>query len=324
MTGFIKTYAEPGAQLQNTFDAAVVIPTILRSELGDALRSVFAQDLGGRIHALIGIDTLVNRPLSMLDAICEARPPNCLGTRCSTRDIRRLVEMAVSSPAGCGGVLRCILSYLANSPYTSRYLDDDNWWRPVLAPSGCCALHWTGLGFGPSLCAGLFTRFRAGRSAWTNGEFWWDPARESLPGAFPVGHVDPKLPDAEQASPVKLSCLYGTNRCRGIRKGMSEDPQRIFAALEPVLSRRRHLAAHCGFYNLNPGDRDASDTTATHGDHLRPGAGYGEPDACWRVRGCRGRRRARGCHPQAESREHCLPSPTLGAQLQVSDLGPQP
>ena len=57
MTGFINTYAEPGAQLQNTFDAAVVIPTILRPELGDALRSVFAQDLGGRIHALIGIAT---------------------------------------------------------------------------------------------------------------------------------------------------------------------------------------------------------------------------------------------------------------------------
>lgn len=28
-----------------------------------------------------------------------------------------------------GGALRCILSYLANSPYVA-YLDDDNWWRP--------------------------------------------------------------------------------------------------------------------------------------------------------------------------------------------------
>ena len=79
MTGFIKTYAEPGAQLQNTFDAAVVIPTILRPELGDALRSVFAQDLGGRIHALIGIDTLVT-DLSMLDAICGGVAAQLSGT----------------------------------------------------------------------------------------------------------------------------------------------------------------------------------------------------------------------------------------------------
>jgi hypothetical protein len=32
------------------------------------------------------------------------------------------------SPARDGGVLRCVLSYLANSPYIA-YLDDDNWWR---------------------------------------------------------------------------------------------------------------------------------------------------------------------------------------------------
>jgi hypothetical protein len=54
-----------------------LIPTILRPELADALLSVFAQDLDGRIYVLIGINKLA-ADLSMLDAICEARPANCL------------------------------------------------------------------------------------------------------------------------------------------------------------------------------------------------------------------------------------------------------
>jgi hypothetical protein len=127
MTGFIETYAEPGAELQNTFDAAVVIPTILRQELADALRSIFVQDLGVRIHVLIGIDKL-GADLSMLDAICEARPLNCL-VQVFYPGYSTARRHGGLSPGGSGGVLRCILSYLANSPYVA-YLDDDNWWRP--------------------------------------------------------------------------------------------------------------------------------------------------------------------------------------------------
>jgi len=41
---------------QTQFDVAVIIPTILRPTLLRAVRSVFSQDLHGRIQILIGID----------------------------------------------------------------------------------------------------------------------------------------------------------------------------------------------------------------------------------------------------------------------------
>ena len=46
----------PPAGSQERFDAAVIIPTILRPTLVRAMQSVFNQDLGGRIQLLIGID----------------------------------------------------------------------------------------------------------------------------------------------------------------------------------------------------------------------------------------------------------------------------
>src|SRR5262249_29021755 len=63
---FFKTYADPDAEMQKPFDAAVIVVTILRPELRDALRSVFAQDLQGRVQCLIGIDGH-NGDLSLLD-----------------------------------------------------------------------------------------------------------------------------------------------------------------------------------------------------------------------------------------------------------------
>lgn len=127
MLGFIRTYAEPDARLQDTFDVAVVMPTILRPELRDALHSVFAQTFPGRIHVLIGTD----RPgadRALLDAACEGRPPNCV-VQVYDPGYSTSVRYGGLSPARDGGVLRCVLSYLANSPYIA-YLDDDNWWRP--------------------------------------------------------------------------------------------------------------------------------------------------------------------------------------------------
>ena len=127
MTAFIRTYATPGVPLQDPFDVAVVMPTILRAELMHALRSVFAQTLPGRVHILIGIDRL-NPDLSLLDAACEARPANCV-VQVYWPGYSTSVRHGGLSPARDGGVLRCVLSYLANSPYVA-YLDDDNWWHP--------------------------------------------------------------------------------------------------------------------------------------------------------------------------------------------------
>lgn len=125
MQGFLKTYTD--TDLQGPFGAAVVIPTVLRPHLRDALRSVFKQNFAGRIHILVGIDK-PDGDLSVIDEACVDRPPNCvvqvfwLGFSTSTR------HGGLHAP-GDGGTLRCALTYLANAAYVA-YLDDDNWWGP--------------------------------------------------------------------------------------------------------------------------------------------------------------------------------------------------
>ncbi len=127
MTSFLRTYAHAGFNLQQPFDAAVIIPTILRPVLIDALNSIFTQDFAGRIQVLLGVDAPSQDP-TMLEHACKGRPPNCVvqtfypGYSTSTRH-------GGLSPACDGGVLRTVLTYMANCPYIA-YLDDDNWWAP--------------------------------------------------------------------------------------------------------------------------------------------------------------------------------------------------
>lgn len=125
MQGFLRTYAD--GDLQQPMDAAVVMPTVLRPHLIQALRSVFAQNFQGRVHILVGIDTPLG-DLSVLEAANAERPSHCsvqvLWPGYSTS--RRHGGL---TPPGDGGALRCVLTYLANSPYVA-YLDDDNWWDP--------------------------------------------------------------------------------------------------------------------------------------------------------------------------------------------------
>jgi hypothetical protein len=115
------------ASLQEPVDFAVVMPTVLRPTIADALQSVFDQRFDGSIQILIGIDTSMNDlSLSRVEYLCRSIPPRQsvllfypgYSTSCrhggphATRD---------------GGSLRTVLSYLANSRYIA-YLDDDNWW----------------------------------------------------------------------------------------------------------------------------------------------------------------------------------------------------
>lgn len=126
MTGFLRTYAAPGFDLQPAFDAAVVIPTICRPSLAQALRSVFEQDLIGRIQVLIGIDKPAYDP-AVIDAACAQVPPN-VAVQVYYPGYSTSVRHGGVAPARDGGVLRCVLSFLANARRIS-YLDDDNWWR---------------------------------------------------------------------------------------------------------------------------------------------------------------------------------------------------
>ena len=113
---------------QVAFDAAVVIPTVLRPSLLGAVRSVYAQDLEGRVQVMIDVDKPLGDPslLGRLRAECPAHMH------------LTVLDLGYSTSARHGGVysnayscaLRTILSYAANS-LRIAYLDDDNWWAPA-------------------------------------------------------------------------------------------------------------------------------------------------------------------------------------------------
>ncbi|HTH97670.1 MAG TPA: tetratricopeptide repeat protein [Stellaceae bacterium] len=114
--------------LQTPFDAAVVIPTVLRPSLERAVRSIYAQDIKGRVQILIGIDAAQGdmHQLDRLAAECPGSMALCV------------LEPGYSTSVRHGGLhanrfsgaLRTILTYLANSRCVA-YLDDDNWWGPA-------------------------------------------------------------------------------------------------------------------------------------------------------------------------------------------------
>jgi hypothetical protein len=102
-----------GKDIQKPFDAAVVVATVLRPSLIRAVRSVFRQDLNGRIQVLIGID----KHLGGLEAI-ELLRQECPDHICLT-----VIDLGYSTsirhggiyPTRYGGGIRTILSYAANS-----------------------------------------------------------------------------------------------------------------------------------------------------------------------------------------------------------------
>jgi hypothetical protein len=120
----VSTFHEDLTSVQRPFDAAVVIPTVLRPTLKDAVLSVFRQSFPGRLQILIGIDRSKGDP-GVLDEILTQRPP---------RHAVTLLDLGYSVSVrnggvhldGLGGTMRTILSYMANSRYVA-YLDDDNW-----------------------------------------------------------------------------------------------------------------------------------------------------------------------------------------------------
>lgn len=113
--------------LQAPFDVGVVMVTIVRPTIAQALRSVYAQRFDGRIQVLIGIDRWQGER-GVLAQLIDERPTNVAVT---------VLDLGYSTsqrngglyPSHFGGALKTILSYAANSRYVT-YLDDDNWYAP--------------------------------------------------------------------------------------------------------------------------------------------------------------------------------------------------
>ena len=108
-------------------DIAVVMPTILRPVIIQAVESVFAQDYAGRIQLLIGVDK-ASGPKEPLLELLSRRPPN-LSAMMLELPYSTSVRHGGLHNATDGGSLRAILSLTANTRYVA-YLDDDNAWRP--------------------------------------------------------------------------------------------------------------------------------------------------------------------------------------------------
>ncbi|MFC4160126.1 glycosyltransferase family A protein [Chitinimonas lacunae] len=112
---------------QEQFTVAVAICTLIRPSLRRAVESVYAQDVEGRIHLIIGIDKLMG-DMALLDQLIAEAPPHVHVT---------VINPGYSTSARhggmygnfFGGVLPTVLMYLANSRYLA-WLDDDNWFAP--------------------------------------------------------------------------------------------------------------------------------------------------------------------------------------------------
>lgn len=114
--------------LQTPFDAAVVMPTVVRPTIADALRSVYAQQFAGRIQVVVGIDRWEG-PRDLLDALL-AECPSHVAVTVVDPGYSTSVRHGGLYPSSYGGALKTVLTYIANSRYVA-YLDDDNAYLPT-------------------------------------------------------------------------------------------------------------------------------------------------------------------------------------------------
>lgn len=116
------------ADRQAPYRAAIVLPTVLRSSLLRAVRSVYAQELDGCVQLLIGVDRALGTR-DILRTIAEERPAHVdldiIDPGYSTAQVHGGLYSCAF-----GGSLRAALTMLANSRHVA-YLDDDNWIAPT-------------------------------------------------------------------------------------------------------------------------------------------------------------------------------------------------
>ncbi len=113
------------SSLQTPFDVAIVMTTVVRPSIQQAIRSVYAQQFAGRIQVLVGIDQWQGER-AILDGLIAECPSHVAVT---------VIDLGYSTsqrhggmyPSRFGGSLKTLLSFAANSRYVS-YLDDDNWY----------------------------------------------------------------------------------------------------------------------------------------------------------------------------------------------------
>ena len=163
--------------LQTPFDVAVIMATVVRPTISDALRSVYAQQFAGRIQILVGIDRWEGQR-TLLDALLAECPSNVAVT---TVDLGYSTSVRHGGlyPSSFGGALKTILTYAANSRYVA-YLDDDNVYLPTHLATLRCAIEGKDWAFslrqfvdgdsGELLCADTWESMGPGRGVYARAQ----------------------------------------------------------------------------------------------------------------------------------------------------------
>ncbi len=123
----IGQYYPDAADAQAPAAVAVVMPTILRPCIADAVESIYRQTFAGRIQLMIGVDKAADEAID-LDAVLQRRPANISGV-VLTLPWSTSIRHGGVHPAMDGGSLRAILVFMANARHVA-FLDDDNSWEP--------------------------------------------------------------------------------------------------------------------------------------------------------------------------------------------------
>jgi hypothetical protein len=242
MSSFFRTYADPGVSLQQPFDVAVVIPTVLRPSLGEALASIFVQEFRGRTQVLVGVD-VPHGDLTMIDEICAARPLNCV-VQLVYPGYSTSVRHGGLCEAQDGGVLRHLLSLLANSPYVA-YLDDDNWWHPQHLSLLTQVIGQVDYAFTHRWFVHPVTRRIVARDEWESV----GPGKGIYVEKY-GGFVDPSCLMIDKRKCADILPLWTQPRPLD-RKGMSAD-RTVFTALAPRPGFR--IDAPTVYYRMDPDD----------------------------------------------------------------------
>lgn len=125
--GSLGTYYADAGDAQAPRAVAVVMTSVLRPSIVEAVTSVYRQAGAGRIQLMIGVDKAMGA-IGDLTAVLEQRPPN-VSAMVLTLPYSTSVRHGGVHPATDGGSLRSILTFMANSRHVA-YLDDDNAWEP--------------------------------------------------------------------------------------------------------------------------------------------------------------------------------------------------
>lgn len=112
---------------QSPFDVAVIMTTIGRSTIKQAIDSIYQQKGIQRIQLLIGVDMPIG-DFSGIDQLLS-QTPNYVSVAFFYPGYSTSIRHGGIHNAFDGGSMRTILSYLANARYLT-YLDDDNWYAP--------------------------------------------------------------------------------------------------------------------------------------------------------------------------------------------------